>query len=264
MYVKIFRQIYDSTLADDWKALVTFQQLLILCNQHGEVDMTPEAIARTTNLPLDIILAGLTVLSEPDPRSRSKLEEGRRVTLLEESRPWGWRLVNYNYYRLLRNAESKREYDREYMANKRKKSKESRRVVSSRSESQESSQAVSSKQEAKGKDNYIVSQRETAHEILTFLNQKTGKAFRPVSANLDLILARLKEGATAQNCRTVIARKRMDWGDDPKMVQYLRPATLFNKIKFAQYLGECVIPPEDQSDDTPPAVKELTHAMRTV
>jgi len=110
----------------------------------------------------------------------------------------------------------------------------------------------------------IVSQRETAHEILTFLNQKTGKAFRPVSANLDLILARLKEGATAQNCRMVIARKRMDWGDDPKMVQYLRPATLFNKIKFAQYLGECVIPPEDQSDDTPPAVKELTHAMRTV
>lgn len=73
--------------------------------------------------------------------------------------------------------------------------------------------------------------------ILEFLNGKTGKQFRPVTANLTLIRARLKEGATADDCRAVIARKFREWkGSD--MEKYLRPATLFNREKFAQYSGE--------------------------
>ena len=77
-------------------------------------------------------------------------------------------------------------------------------------------------------------------EILKFLNEKTGRNYKPVKANLEFIKARLKDGATVTTCRQVIARKCRDWLSDPKMSAYLRPATLFNATKFAQYEGELV------------------------
>lgn len=77
-----------------------------------------------------------------------------------------------------------------------------------------------------------------AREILDFLNEKAGRNYQPVDANLDFIVARLKEGATAAQCRQVIAKKAREWGGDEKMAEFLRPATLFNKTKFAQYQGE--------------------------
>jgi hypothetical protein len=46
-----------------------------------------------------------------------------------------------------------------------------------------------------------------AVEILDFLNEKTGSRFQPVEANIELIVARLKDGATVEECRAVIARK---------------------------------------------------------
>lgn len=77
-----------------------------------------------------------------------------------------------------------------------------------------------------------------AMEVLQFLNEKTGRTYRSVETNLKLIVARLKSGTTVMDCRQVIAKKTRDWKDDPKMVSYLRPATLFNATKFEQYLGE--------------------------
>ena len=80
-----------------------------------------------------------------------------------------------------------------------------------------------------------------AHEILAFLNEKVGRNYQPVPANIDLIVARLKEGATAGQCRQVIAKKSREWSGDEHMAEYLRPATLFNRTKFAQYVGELVL-----------------------
>lgn len=82
------------------------------------------------------------------------------------------------------------------------------------------------------------SKRETAKTVLEYLNLKAGKAYRAVDANLDLIIARLKDGATQEQCQAVVNAKVSDWGDDAKMSEYLRPATLFNRTKFEQYLGE--------------------------
>lgn len=122
MYGKLFSQMYDGTLATKgpWQALVTFQQLVILADQDGIVDMTPEAIVRRTTVPLKIIQEGLRHLQEPDPESRTPDEEGRRITLLSESRGWGWRIVNHGHYRKLRNGEERREYHRKYYRDKRK------------------------------------------------------------------------------------------------------------------------------------------------
>lgn len=78
----------------------------------------------------------------------------------------------------------------------------------------------------------------TARRVLELLNTESGRSFRFVPANLKLIEARLKSGATEQQCRAVIIRQCREWRGNPDMAPYLRPATLFNALKFEQYLGQ--------------------------
>lgn len=77
----------------------------------------------------------------------------------------------------------------------------------------------------------------TAKLILIFLNEKTGRNYQPVDSNIRLIIARLKEYDETR-LRQVIAKKAREWLPDEKMNIYLRPATLFNAEKCAQYVGE--------------------------
>lgn len=80
--------------------------------------------------------------------------------------------------------------------------------------------------------------REEAKEIINFLNRKAGKNFQHVDGNLNFVIDRLKEGASMSDCKMVIAARCRKWNDDLKMREYLRPPTLFNKTKFASYIGE--------------------------
>lgn len=123
MYARIFQSIYDGTLVEDWRALVTFQQMLVLCDADGVLDMTPRAISRRTGIPIEHIEAGIHVLESPDPTSRTETEEGRRIVRIDPHREWGWRLVNYTKYKEIRNEEDRREYMRKYMADRRKDEK---------------------------------------------------------------------------------------------------------------------------------------------
>ena len=116
MYTKVFRQIYDGTLADNWQALVTFQQLLILADENGVVDMTLGAVHRITGIPLEILQAGIAVLEAPDHGSRTPDMEGRRIARIDPHREWGWFLVNFRKYRDLVSKEEKKEADRRRIA----------------------------------------------------------------------------------------------------------------------------------------------------
>lgn len=79
---------------------------------------------------------------------------------------------------------------------------------------------------------------EPALSVLNHLNEKTGRKYRPVPANMRLIQARLKEGASPEDCIRVIDTKALEWKGNTKMEKYLRPATLFNAEKFSQYVAE--------------------------
>jgi hypothetical protein len=124
MYGKVFDSIYDGTLYGHWEAIVTMQQLIVLATPDGVVDMTPQAIAARTSIPFEIIEKGLKILADPDPYTRTPGDEGRRIVLLDEHRPWGWRLVNHGKYMRLRDIKQKREADRVRISGKRKKIKD--------------------------------------------------------------------------------------------------------------------------------------------
>lgn len=84
-----------------------------------------------------------------------------------------------------------------------------------------------------------------AIEVIEFLNESAKRNYKPVKANVSLIAARLKEGATVEDCRAVITDRCGKWAGNPKMVEYLRPKTLFNATNFAQYQGELGTKGED-------------------
>ena len=79
VYGKIFESIYDGSLYGHWEAIVTMQQLIVLADADGVIDMTPRAIAGKTSIPLEILEKGLKILSESDPYSRSPESNGVRI-----------------------------------------------------------------------------------------------------------------------------------------------------------------------------------------
>lgn len=113
VYAKIFSQIFDSSIAENYKTRHVFEDLLKLADKNGVVDMTPEAICRRTNVPLDEIKKGLEELSKPDKKSRTQVLDGRRIVLLSPEREWGWKIVNYEAYRSIQDEEARRAYFRD-------------------------------------------------------------------------------------------------------------------------------------------------------
>ena len=96
MFGKIFTQIFDSSLADDPPTRWVFMDLLVLADQNGVVDMTREAIARRTNVPLKTVTKAVEQLEAGDTRSRSSEFNGARIKRLDDHRDWGWVIVNYS------------------------------------------------------------------------------------------------------------------------------------------------------------------------
>lgn len=133
MYGKIFESMYDGTLSANWKAMITFQQMIVLADRDGIIDYTPAALARRTGLPVDLVEEGIEYLQQPDKYSRSQEAEGRRIELLDEERPWGWRIVNYAKYRDLSSAADKRAKNRERQSRYRDRQKAQQVVDSNES-----------------------------------------------------------------------------------------------------------------------------------
>lgn len=113
-FAKVFAQILDSSLAEDYRVRLVFEDMLKLSDAKGVVDMTRESIARRTNVPLKIVSDSIKTLEDPDPTSRTPDYDGRRIVRLDAHRDWGWRIVNFVKYResatveMLRMAEAER------------------------------------------------------------------------------------------------------------------------------------------------------------
>ncbi len=86
----------------------------------------------------------------------------------------------------------------------------------------------------------------SAFEIIEYLNLKTGKNFRSsTKITIRLIKARLSEGFTIEDFKTVIDNMKYKW-TGTKFQQYLVPTTLFGN-KFETYLNQ-ERKPEKESD----------------
>ena len=136
--------MFDGSLYGNWQAIITFQQMIILSDKDGTIEITPQALAARTSIPLEIIEQGIYVLEAPDANTRTPGEEGRRITRINPDRPWGWHITNHAHYRSIRTTEERREYHKKYW--------HTRSDKQTQHETQQNSTnlpiAVSSKQEA--------------------------------------------------------------------------------------------------------------------
>jgi hypothetical protein len=98
-YTPVFSDIYMGTLYGKWPAAPVWASLLPLMDKHGRIDMSMQAIAGMTGWPMELLEEGIRQLCEPDPRSRTGDEQGRRLIPIDQSRPWGWQAVNHGKYR---------------------------------------------------------------------------------------------------------------------------------------------------------------------
>src|SRR3990172_2347070 len=121
MYTKLYRGIVDGSLYGRREALTVFFVMLALADQEGIVDVLPRKIADILGETEDFVTIGLAELSAPDPISRTPTAEGRRILPLNEHRTWGWKITNYEAYRKIRDEEQRREYQRQWDRNKRKR-----------------------------------------------------------------------------------------------------------------------------------------------
>lgn len=78
--------------------------------------------------------------------------------------------------------------------------------------------------------------RKMAEQVLDYLNQQAETKFSLKGSNVQLIAARAAEGYTLPDFKTVIDRKVIDWKGSDRQI-YLRPITLFSKMKFENYLN---------------------------
>ena len=75
-------------------------------------------------------------------------------------------------------------------------------------------------------------------EIVEYLNSAIGSHYKPsVEKTRTFIRARLREGFTVEDFKTVIDKKTKAWLGNREMQKFLRPETLFG-TKFEGYLNE--------------------------
>nr|DAQ23465.1 MAG TPA: hypothetical protein [Caudoviricetes sp.] len=107
-------------------------------------------------------------------------------------------------------------------------------------------------------------------EVVDHLNQRAGTNYKATTASTrKLINARLKEGFTVDEIKTVIDKKCADWLNNRDMAKYLRPETLFGP-KFEGYLNAKSMPQNNPNNTTSnyspycPPVPEGTEPSCTV
>lgn len=125
MYAKVFSQIFDSSIADNYKLRHFFMDLLVLADINGVVDMTPSAIAGRTRIPIEEVRQYLALLEAPDTESRTSDHEGRRIVRLDEHRTWGWCILNYDKFRAIASDDQRKALTRERVRKHREKRKAS-------------------------------------------------------------------------------------------------------------------------------------------
>lgn len=80
--------------------------------------------------------------------------------------------------------------------------------------------------------------KDQVNDIINYLNAKLNTKYKTDNKKtLELIKARMGEGFTVEDFKTVIDKKAFEWADDANMCQYLRPVTLFS-TKFESYLNQ--------------------------
>lgn len=246
-WIKIATDIFDDekillieSLPDAYAIITVWFKLLCLAGKknNGGVFLMNDKIPYT-----DKMLATIFRMNESTVKlALNAFEQFKMIEIVEGIIT----IPNWNKHQTLDAYERKKERDRLYQEERRAKQRALIEKSSDKSSERTSDVAVSDiDKEDKEKDNNIYVPYK---EIITYLNEKTGKKLRwDVKSNQKEIKARFNEGYTLDDFKTVIDKKYHEWGRKPTKEElqrgikdmriYLRPKTLFGG-NFDDYLNQ--------------------------
>ena len=246
-WIKIATDIFDDEkilliegLPDAYAIITVWFKLLCLAGKknNGGVFLMNDKIPYT-----DKMLATIFRMNESTVKlALNAFEQFKMIEIVEGIIT----IPNWNKHQTLDAYERKKERDRLYQEERRAKQRALIEKSSDKSSERTSDVAVSDiDKEDKEKDSNIYVPYK---EIITYLNEKTGKKLRwDVKSNQKEIKARFNEGYTLDDFKTVIDKKYHEWGRKPTKEElqrgvndmriYLRPKTLFGS-NFDVYLNQ--------------------------
>jgi hypothetical protein len=117
-FTKLFSSITESTVwyEPDSTRLVWIT-MLAMSDRQGRVWASVPGLAGRARVSLESAREALKCFLSPDPDSRTKEYEGRRIEEIDG----GWRLLNHAKYRELRDEEARKQYQREWVKERRQK-----------------------------------------------------------------------------------------------------------------------------------------------
>lgn len=117
-YTKLFESILESTIwCEPLAVRVVWITMLAMADRGGVVLAAVPGLAKRAGVSIPDADEALKRFMSPDPRSRTKEFEGRRI----EEVDGGWRLLNHTKYRDLLDSESEKERKRRWWAENRGK-----------------------------------------------------------------------------------------------------------------------------------------------
>ena len=112
-YTKLYSIITDSSVWSECHATkVVWVTMLAMCDKGGNVYSSIPGLARRSNASMEETVTALECFLGPDKFSRSPEYDGRRIEAIDG----GWRLLNHQKYRDIRDSEARREQVREAVA----------------------------------------------------------------------------------------------------------------------------------------------------
>lgn len=110
-YTKLFSSITESTVwGEPYATRIVWVTMLAMVDAQGKVYGAVPGLARRANVTLAEVEAALAAFLAPDPYSRTRDEDGRRIEAIDG----GWRLINHAKYSAVRNEDERRAYKREW------------------------------------------------------------------------------------------------------------------------------------------------------
>jgi uncharacterized phage protein (TIGR02220 family) len=229
---------------------------------NGSVELNPELIAFLIGEPIEAVNSAIEKFTQPDPRSRSKEQEGRRLLRVGE---FLYEVVNHLKYQKVASNEQRKEKTRERTRKWREKRTVTHGDASDATQNQIQTQIQNQYKKELEEENSFEqrfpdpSLRAVAAQVafhvhsrvaLWYLNEKSARHFRETTDNLQPISTRLnEEGVDIDGVKLMIDRQIARW-NGTKFQEYLRPLTLFGE-KFDSYYATRKEPVTTNRGDTP-------------
>lgn len=153
-FTKLFSSITESTIwCEPDRTRLVWICMLAMADQHGRVWASVPGLANRARVPVEDAQTALDAFLSPDPYSRTPDHGGRRIEPIDG----GWRLLNHEKYRSIRDEETIKESKRNYINARRAKEREgveksrtlSNSVDRGRANAEADTEAYAEKEEAK-------------------------------------------------------------------------------------------------------------------